>query len=101
MRTICIRKKVDSETLVLPELKPLVGKVVEIVVVELAPATREEFYAEAGHVPATAEERAAQREKFRAWRNDPRFERFWPLLERWLAEPAPPGQDKLPEKAAS
>jgi hypothetical protein len=34
MNAIRIRKKLDSETLYLPELKPLVGKNVEIIVLE-------------------------------------------------------------------
>lgn len=86
MQAIHIRTKVDSETLHLPELRALIGKPVEIVIVELAPATREEFFHEAVHMPDTPEERAAQQAKFRAWRQDPRFERFWPSLDRYLAE---------------
>lgn len=85
MTTIHIHRRIDSETLRLPELKPLIGKTVEIIIAEVTPATREEFYGEAAHVPSTPEEWAAQQEKFRAWRSDPRFERFWPLLDRWLA----------------
>jgi hypothetical protein len=38
MATIIIRKRIDSETLHLPELKPLIGKTVEIVVREERPA---------------------------------------------------------------
>jgi len=38
MTAIFIRKKIDSETLHLPELKPLIGKTVEIVVTEQPPA---------------------------------------------------------------
>jgi hypothetical protein len=34
MNAIHIRKKLDSETLYLPELKSLIGKTVEIIVVE-------------------------------------------------------------------
>lgn len=33
-----------------------------------------------------ADERAAQRAKFQAWCADPRFERFWPCLDRYLAQ---------------
>src|SRR6266404_3247571 len=36
MNAIRIRKKIDSETLYLPELRPLVGKTVEIIVREEA-----------------------------------------------------------------
>jgi hypothetical protein len=88
MQAIHMRTKIDSETLHLPELQSLIGKPVEILIVELAPASREEFFAEAVHVPETPEERAAQLTTFRAWRQDPRFERFWPSLDRYLAADA-------------
>jgi hypothetical protein len=38
MSAIRIRKKLESEILQLPELKPLIGKTVEIVVREITPA---------------------------------------------------------------
>jgi len=41
MNAIRIRKRVDSETLQLPELKPLIGKMVEITVIEAAPSARQ------------------------------------------------------------
>jgi hypothetical protein len=84
MQAIHVRTKIDSETLHLPELRGLIGKPVEILIVELTPASREEFFAEAVHMPDTPEERAAQLAKFRAWRQDSRFERFWPSLDRYL-----------------
>ncbi len=84
MEPIRIRTKVESETLHLPQLKPLIGKVVEVFVVEIAAASREEVFAEAVHVPDTAEERAAQQAKFRAWCADPRFEHLWPMIERLI-----------------
>jgi hypothetical protein len=90
MQAIHLRTKIDSDTLHLPELRGLIGKPVEILIVELAPASRQEFFLEAVHVPETPEERAAQRAKFRAWRQDARFERFWPSLDRYLAEDAEP-----------
>lgn len=41
MNAIHIRKRIDSETLHLPELQPLIGKTVEIIVYEeQAPAIR-------------------------------------------------------------
>ncbi len=86
MTTIRILTKVDGEVLHLPELKPMIGKTVEVIVTEIVPASREEFYAEAAHVPQTPEEQEAQEATFRAWRADPRFERFWPLIDRWLGE---------------
>lgn len=88
MQAIHVRTKIDSETLHLPELRALIGKPVEIMIVELAPASREEFFAETVHVPDTPQERAAQQAKFRAWRQDPRFERFWPSLDHYLREDA-------------
>jgi hypothetical protein len=88
MQAIHVRTKIDSETLHLPELRGLIGKPVEILIVELAPASREEFFAEAAHLPDKPEERAAQAAKFRAWRQDARFERFWPAIDRYLAADA-------------
>lgn len=88
MQAIHVRTKIDSETLHLAELRSLIGKPVEIMIVELAAATREEFFAEAVHVPDTSAGRAAQRAKFSAWRRDPRFEHFWPSIDRYLAEDA-------------
>jgi hypothetical protein len=38
MMSIHIRKHLDSETLYLPELRPLIGKIVEIIVREETPA---------------------------------------------------------------
>jgi hypothetical protein len=90
MEPIRIRTKVESETLHLPQLKALIGKRVEIFVIELAPASREEVFAEAVHVPDTAEGRAAQQAKFREWRADPRFEHFWPMIERLVEVEAAP-----------
>jgi hypothetical protein len=84
MEPIRIRTKVESETLNLPQLKPLIGKVVEIFVVEIAVASREEVFAEAVYLPETAEERAAQQAKFRNWRADPRYEFYWPMIERLI-----------------
>jgi hypothetical protein len=53
MNAIHIRKHLDSETLHLPELKPLIGKTVEIIVREEKPALPgknpyEAFFALAG-----------------------------------------------------
>lgn len=102
MESIRIRTKVESETLHLPQLKPLIGKPVEILVVELPPAAREEVFAEAIHVPETPGERAAQQAKFRAWRADPCFEHLWPMIERLIEadEPPPTNGPVAPTKAA-
>src|SRR5262245_57599785 len=86
MNAIRIRKTLDSDTLHLPELKPLIGRTVDIIVQEPAtPATAEEFYTEAGHIPETEGEWSDQQARFRAWRAGPRFEPFWGVLDRLLA----------------
>lgn len=77
-----LRRTLDSETLYLPELKPLIGRTVEITVEEQLPEVREEFYAEAARLPETEEAYTAQRAIFQNWRNDPRFEPYWFLLDR-------------------
>jgi hypothetical protein len=85
MDAIRIRKTIDSETLHLPELRPLLGRTVEITVAEQPPAVRDEFWAEAARLPETQEAFEAQRATFRTWRNDPRFEPYWPLLDELSA----------------
>ena len=75
MHAIHIRKKIDSETLHLPELKPLIGKTVEIIV-------REE--AGTGVVAGTGDWEAAKRASqelresgydFDAWRQQREYDR--------------------------
>lgn len=86
MAAIRIRKTIDSETLTLPELKPLIGRTVEIVIEEQpAGVSSEEFWAYAGNLPTDEAEFAAQQEQFRRWRADPRYERYWPTLDWFLA----------------
>jgi hypothetical protein len=82
---IHIKRKLDSDTLHLPELKPLIGRTVEITVEEQPPAVRDEFYAEGSRLPDTEEAYEAQRAIFQQWRTDPRFEVYWPLLDQMLA----------------
>jgi hypothetical protein len=101
MELIRIRTKVESETLHLPELRALIGKAVEVVVIELPPATREEVFSEAVHVPETAEGRAVQQARFRAWRADPRFEHLWPMIDRLLEGGASPAEATSKPRAAS
>jgi len=43
-----------------------------------------EFYGEAASLPHSETEWAEKQATFRAWRGDPRFERFWPILDRLL-----------------
>src|SRR5260370_12463841 len=57
MSTMRIRKTIDSETLYLPELKPLLGRTVEITISERPQtACQAECHAEAGHGPASERE---------------------------------------------
>src|SRR4051794_14468060 len=79
-----IRRKLDSDTLHLPEIKPLIGRTVEITVEEQPPEVRDEFYAELGRTPQTVEEFEAQKAIFRNWRDDPRFEPYWGVLDHAL-----------------
>jgi hypothetical protein len=80
-----IQRKLDSDTLHLPELKPLIGRTVEITIEEQLPEVRDEFYAELGKLPETEEAFEAQRAIFRQWRTDPRFEVYWGVLDQALA----------------
>jgi hypothetical protein len=81
---IHIHRKLDSETLHLPELKSLIGRTVEITVEEKPPEVRDEFYAELARLPETEEAFEAQRAIFRQWRTDPRFEVYWAVLDQAL-----------------
>lgn len=80
-----IHRKLDSETLHLPELKPLIGRTVEITVEEQPPEVSDEFYAELGRLPETVGAYEAQKAIFRQWRSDPRFEPYWAVLDNALA----------------
>ncbi len=103
MEPIHIRTKVESETLHLPQLKPLIGRTVEITVAESpAPAVRETFYAAVSRIPETEAEWESRRKTLRTWRADPRFEPYWPVIDdmltvdfasarRWTAAPKPRG----------
>jgi hypothetical protein len=84
MNTIRIRKIIDSETLHLPELRPLIGRTVEITVEDHTPAVRDEFWAEAARFPDTEETFEAQKTIFRRWRSDGRFEPYWFVLDELL-----------------
>ena len=81
-----IHRKLDSETLHLPELKPLIGRTVEITIEDQpsAASTSDEFYAELARLPETAEAYEAQKAIFRQWRSDPRFEAYWQVLDHAL-----------------
>jgi hypothetical protein len=57
------------------------------------PETRDEVFAEAVHVPETAEGRATQQARFRAWRADSRYEHLWPMIDRLIEADAPPARN--------
>lgn len=89
MNAIRVYARIESETLHLPELKPLIGRAVEIIVLDQVPSQvspRDEFY---GRIrlsrPETPEERVAERQDLESMRRDARFERFWEMLDRILA----------------
>ena len=81
MAAIRIRKTIDSETVHLPELRPLIGRTVEITVEEQTPAVRDEFWAEFSRLPDTQERLDAQKAIFRRWRDDPQFQAYWPVID--------------------
>jgi hypothetical protein len=85
MDAIRIRKTIDSETLHLPELRPLIGRAVAITIEEEAPMVRDAFWAEVARLPEDESAFESQRATFHAWRADPRFEAYWPLLDECLA----------------
>jgi len=84
MNAVRIHRKLESETVHLPELKPLIGKLVEISVQEVVPEVGEEFWAEAARLPESPEAFEAQKAVFRTWRADPRFEPYWTILDELL-----------------
>ena len=66
MSAIRIRTRIDSDTLTLPELRPFIGRTVEIVIEESpADSAAHEFWAYAANLPVTEAEFAAQQEQFR------------------------------------
>ena len=88
MSAVRIRRKIDSDTLTLPELRPFIGRTVEIVIEDQptsAAATAAEFWSYAGNLPTTEAEFSAQQHQFRRWRTDPHFEPHWPMIDRFLA----------------
>jgi hypothetical protein len=90
MNAIRIRKRIDSDTPHLPELRALIGKTVEIIILDETASpefkqleTEETFFGLAP--PPTPEEQVANLEKFRAMRNDPAYTKLWPYLDLLLA----------------
>lgn len=85
MSAIRIRKTIDSETLTLPELKPFIGRTVEIAIEEPTPAdVKKEFWDFASIMPTTEDEFNARQEGFKRWRSDARFREFWFTLDHEL-----------------
>ena len=85
MSAIRIRKTIDSETLTLPELKPLIGRTVEIAIEEPTPAdVKKEFWDFALITPTTEEEYDAWQEGLKRWRGDARFREFWSIIDHNL-----------------
>jgi hypothetical protein len=85
MAAIRIRKTIDSETLHLPELKPLMGRTVEITIAAAPdPAARQEFDRLVADVPQSETAWEARLETLRGWRADVRFEAYWPVIDQML-----------------
>src|SRR4051812_26341587 len=85
MAAIRIRKTIDSDTLTLPELRPLIGRTVDITIAAAPdPAAREAFDRLLPQVPESEEAWAARRDGLRGWRADPRFEAYWPAIDHML-----------------
>jgi hypothetical protein len=95
-----IRRKLDSDTLHLPELKPLIGRTVEITIEEQPPEVRDEFYAEVSRLPETVEAFEAQEAIFCQWRCDPRFQPYWEVLDHALARTFEQVQKHIAGRAA-
>src|SRR4051794_3336521 len=95
MNPIRIRTTVTSDTLHLPELRDFIGKLVEVSVIELPRATREDVIYEAAHVPETPEEAAAQQALFRSWLADPCYEHYWPMIARMVDPPTTRSADSV------
>jgi hypothetical protein len=85
MTAIRIRKTIDSETLHLPELRPLVGQTVDITISATSDAaTREQFYRLLEQVPQSEEAWAERMALLRSWRSDSRFEPYWSAIDDML-----------------
>jgi hypothetical protein len=95
MNAIRIRTRIESETLTLPELKPLIGRAVEIIVLDdlSARAALETHETMFGLLPPekprTREERAAELAEWRAMRIDPQYEKSWPFIDMVLSGNTP------------
>ena len=85
MEPIRIRTVIGSENLYLPQLEPLIGRWVQITIeAEPVPVIRDEFWTEAARLPETEVDFEGQKTLFRAWRNDPRFEPYWQIIDNFI-----------------
>ena len=91
VNAIRIRKHIDSDTPYLPELRALIGKTVEIIILDETSnsvfeqlETEETFFGLAPPLP-TPEEYRANLEQFRAMRNDPAHAKLWPYIDLVLS----------------
>jgi hypothetical protein len=88
MNAIRIRKRIESETPHLPELRPLIGRTVEIIILDETPSpeleqreTEATFFGLAGPLP-TPQEQAANLEKLRTMaRDDPKIAALLEAIE--------------------
>jgi hypothetical protein len=92
LNAIRIRTRIESETLTLPELKPLIGRAVEIIVLDEQPSVRAPlethetmFGLLPPKKPQTPKERATEHEQWQAMRQDPQYEKSWPFIDLVLA----------------
>jgi len=79
-----IHRKLDSDTLHLPELRPFIGRTVEITIEEQTPAVRDVFWTEVRRLPDSPEAFESQKSVFRKWRGDPGFQPYWAVLDELL-----------------
>ncbi|HUY31996.1 MAG TPA: hypothetical protein VMV69_04385 [Pirellulales bacterium] len=86
MSAIHIRKTVDSETLHLPELKPLLGRIVDITILAGPDAgARGAFHDLLRTVPESEAMWAERQATLRGWQLDSSFEPYWPVIGQMLA----------------
>lgn len=85
MNAIRIRRKIESETLHLPELRNLIGKTVEIIVLEELPEDsavarrRKELFA---RLPES-EQKTLTPEEIAALLADSQCEKLWPIVQNY------------------
>jgi hypothetical protein len=94
MNAIRIRKKIDSETIHIPELRPMIGRDVEIIVLEDRPSSLDEIDPQAFWKAKSVDELAKEQGVGVYSFNDPNrvvfteedFEGFDEQLEEWRKE---------------